>query len=746
MSTRKKIAWLSPFGPRSDIGAHSLAVVRAMHRRAAEFDCELVLFVKPNGAVYRSEAPRILMGPQFDLKQFSLYDATVLNLGNNHENHGIINETALTRGGIVVAHDIVMQYYIAWQTLQHLHLPLRFADIMSEYYGPRAIDLLMRSGLTLRDQVTRYSPWDSDYALDFPLIEPFLERAQAVVVHSQFAADIVSGMTDAPLLRLFLPSDKKAAPERLTPSSDGKVRFVAIGHYSRAKQLQLCIEAFLFSDVLRREATLRIAGGKTDDELIRELLDVVRENNLQETVKFEFNVTEQRLYEIKCNADVFLNLRFPNIESASGSLAEEMACGVPVIVHDSGCFSELPDDAVLKIRDISSSYALGAEMEKLAGDAQLRQTIGARAREHGRTRRADDYAVQFLRFVRDNEFAAPMKPRSGSEPFPWLDVELDIFSESHRRAPDLFWPQDRPVFRALAKLDADSVAQYLSVAIFRASFTPEAMREIAEIVAASSPERWALLVARLAFLARLLEASAAVTASEFDLVGDAETLLIVGKASPSGFVTLLYLLMLGRGAKDKEIDVHLPFLSDHGPGALMRSFAASAEFQRRSPSRQVVASIADCAEEMDRICAQKNVQRPVLSAGEELAAKALGDSLHRGWHQLEPDGVWSSAQTARLQIKLNADRRPRGLALRLRVLQPPDGEPQGVMVSVNDGEIVYAPIADGNPFTLKVPLANIDEATLDVRLSVDKIVRLADHGPEGDPRALGLFIYEIAAT
>ena len=52
----------------------------------------------------------------------------------------------------------------------------------------------------------------------------------------------------------------------------------------------------------------------TDEEFARarKLLDVV---------KFEFNVSEKRLREIKSLTDVFVNLRFPNAEGASGSLA-----------------------------------------------------------------------------------------------------------------------------------------------------------------------------------------------------------------------------------------------------------------------------------------------------------------------------------------------------------------------------------------------------------------------------------------
>ena len=58
----RRIAWLTPLGPRSDVGAHSLAVTEAMQRRAAAYDCEVVVFINPNGPTYRSSAAKIVMG------------------------------------------------------------------------------------------------------------------------------------------------------------------------------------------------------------------------------------------------------------------------------------------------------------------------------------------------------------------------------------------------------------------------------------------------------------------------------------------------------------------------------------------------------------------------------------------------------------------------------------------------------------------------------------------------------------
>lgn len=747
---RKKIAWLTPFGPRSDIGAHSLSIVRAMRCRAAEYDCEVVLFVKPNGASYHAGSPRIVMGQNFDPDLLNLYDLTVLNLGNNQENHAIINETALIRGGLVVVHDIVMQHYIAWQTLQRLRIPRRFADVLCNYYGSRAVEMLARSGLTLKDQVTRYLPWDTEYAFEFPLIEPFLERARAVVVHSEFASETLARLTDAPQLKLFLPSDKKTAPSPVA-SPDGKVRFVSIGHFARSKHLHLCLEAFLLSDVLRERATLRIAGGgNADSDLVRELHEIIREHDLHDIVKLEFNVTEQRIFEIKAAADVFVNVRFPNTESASGSLAEQMACGVPVIVYASGCYREAPDDAVVKIGDLSNSDALRAAMERLVTEPQTRTTIGRTAREFGAHRTADDYAKNFLKFVRDTDLSTPRgapAASSAARSFPWLQRELEVFDSPRRAAPCIFAPEDRPIYEAIVKLNAETVAQYISLVVFRLSVPPENLEAITAIVAEVEPERRAALVARLAFYNRIFESRAPALLSEFALAADAHPLAVLPRVRPVAFVTLLYLALLGRGPQEREAEMHLPALAQYGSGALMRSFAASPEFAKRGTPRQFAESIAALASALDQLEGRGAERTRLVRRGDRLGPAELAALLAEGWHECESDGVWSSAPTARLRLRLSSgEERPRRLRARLRVLSTPIGEPQGVTVSRDREGLKYTSVADGEPFFLDIPLDPAGGPFLLVSLTVDRPVRLADRDPEGDPRSLGVFLYGLDAS
>ena len=47
--------------------------------------------------------------------------------------------------------------------------------------------------------------------------------------------------------------------------------------------------------------------------------------------------------------DVLVNLRYPTMGETSGSVIRALSLGKPLVVSDVGWFSELPDDAVLKV-------------------------------------------------------------------------------------------------------------------------------------------------------------------------------------------------------------------------------------------------------------------------------------------------------------------------------------------------------------------------------------------------------------
>src|SRR5207249_2082759 len=81
--------------------------------------------------------------------------------------------------------------------------------------------------------------------------------------------------------------------------------------------------------------------------------------------------------------DIALNLRERTVGETSASLCRIMAAGVPAVVFNVGAFSELPNDAVVKIdHDEHAGALLEAYLRRLIEDARLRERIGQNAQRH----------------------------------------------------------------------------------------------------------------------------------------------------------------------------------------------------------------------------------------------------------------------------------------------------------------------------------------------------------------------------
>ncbi|KAA2211409.1 glycosyltransferase family 4 protein [Teichococcus oryzae] len=748
----KKIAWLTPLGPHSDIGAHSLCVVEAMHRRAPDYDCEVALFVQPNGSIYRSTTPRFPLDESFDPAMLSLFDVPVLNIGNNQENHLVINQIALQQGGIIVVHDIVMQHYLAWSIFEKAKRPGRYVDIMAEHYGVRALDVLEVSGITFSDQPTRYAPWDTPHAFSFPLIEPFLQRARAVVVHSQFAADIVAQITDRPQLRLFLPSDKKAAPKR-QPTEGAPITFAALGHISSAKHIHYCIEAFRDSALLRDKAQMLIVGGANDSDYIAYLQQLVREGNLAQWVRFEFNVSEERLFEVKAETDVFVNIRYPNTESASGSLAEQMACGAPVIVYDSGCYRELPDETVLKIRDLSSSDPLRHRMEELAADPALRLQYGLKALRYGQDRTADAYARQFLDYISEPNFEERSRLSLPAPPYPelgWLKPALGNLLVDPLPVPWFARGGNTPRFASLARLEGLDLLRYLALSVFQRSLPKHGMRRASMILAGQPRHKVSLCCGRIGFLLSICQSERVLQPAEIDFENDALALAVIEAVRPDLFIDICYRAVLGRLPFEGEVDRYLQRVTRDQAGSIVAEFAASEECRQRGMQRDMLHGLRELAERINALQPSRSAEGAVLPVDKEVLLGDLASSglFTNGWHEAEVEGIWSCSRRAVISFATTLEDKETALLIRLqmRLAAIEWSGPQTVVANINGEDVARQVVNSGERFVFDVPLLEQDLSEVLLTLIIERTIRLAEHLPNGDQRELGLFLYGVSVV
>ena len=88
-------------------------------------------------------------------------------------------------------------------------------------------------------------------------------------------------------------------------------------------------------------------------------------------------VDEGRLWELMAGVDVSVNLRHPTMGETSGMAIRSLSLGKPLVVSDVGWFSELPDDAALKVPvDAYEVETLTAALELLVTREDVREQMG----------------------------------------------------------------------------------------------------------------------------------------------------------------------------------------------------------------------------------------------------------------------------------------------------------------------------------------------------------------------------------
>ena len=349
-----KVAYYSPLPPsRSGIADYSALLLPALRERIAE-----IVIAEPGKSA-----------PDADI---ALY-----HVGNDPGSHSWILDALRLRPGVVVLHDFVLHHLVSGNTLLRGDV-LGYLDALDRDAG--------LPGRLLGYGVTEgwIKPLWETRAQDFPLAREALDYATGVVVHSEHLAERVRGIGyrgpvwHIPMAAWPVPAVEPAA-------IDGDPVFGCFGHIVPSKRIPQLLEAFVQVRARRPRATLLLVGPQS--ERLEDL-------DLPEGVLREEYVPEDRLWALMAAADVHVCLRWPSMGETSAVVVRALSLGKPLIVSDVGSFSELPDDAVLKIPvDEFEVDTLAAALEFAADHkAELGAAAGALARrDHDLGHVADTY-------------------------------------------------------------------------------------------------------------------------------------------------------------------------------------------------------------------------------------------------------------------------------------------------------------------------------------------------------------------
>ena len=166
---------------------------------------------------------------------------------------------------------------------------------------------------------------------------------------------------------------------------------VSIGHLNPAKRIPELLQAFTRLHVRHPEALLVLAGAPAPGFDVAGLVERHGLEEGRDVVQFDY-VTEDVLWQLLGACDICVALRLPTMGETSAVAVHALALGRPLVVTDVGWFSELPDEAAVKIQvgadEVKRSPRLSTQLASRC--RAKRGRMGEAALEHARREHALD--------------------------------------------------------------------------------------------------------------------------------------------------------------------------------------------------------------------------------------------------------------------------------------------------------------------------------------------------------------------
>ena len=186
----------------------------------------------------------------------------------------------------------------------------------------------------------------------------------------------------------------------------GGFNVLTIGHINPNKRVESVIRAIADSSILREITTYRLVG-KILPDAVERLSGLAKK--LQVNLIISDEVDSETLLQAINEADAICCMRWPSLEAASASAIEAMLYGKPVIVTDTGFYSELPNTCVRKIHPQNEIPDLQQTLERLYENEGERLALGAEAMKWASaTFTAENYANRLIDASLAAQRAAPM--------------------------------------------------------------------------------------------------------------------------------------------------------------------------------------------------------------------------------------------------------------------------------------------------------------------------------------------------
>jgi glycosyltransferase involved in cell wall biosynthesis len=355
------------------------------------------------------------------------FDLVVHQLGNNHL-HDFQYPLLSRVPGLLVLHELVLHHaraarflesdaVRAWRASPGSVAARRAAEPMLEawraeleYAYPGRGDRLHAAHLGTVGDLLPYA---------YPLFRIPVEASRAVAVHNRYMADAVRNeLPGTVVLQAPMPVSR-------LPVAAGAVRELRARLGFADGDIVVGVFGLLTPEKRVASVARAVAGAARENDRLRLLLvgpvlDEARlEADLERSGVANRSVVAGRvsLADLALHieaADVVAHLRYPSARETSAALLRVLAQGRPTVVSDLEHQAELPADVVVKIGLADEAAALQAALERLAGDAPLRDRLARAAAEYVAREHAPDRVASAWDELLEKARRAPVPaPRPG---------------------------------------------------------------------------------------------------------------------------------------------------------------------------------------------------------------------------------------------------------------------------------------------------------------------------------------------
>jgi glycosyltransferase involved in cell wall biosynthesis len=400
LTGKPKMGYFSPITPcRSGISIYSRELIPFLSKY---FDVDIFVddykvsddFLKTNFEIYsyrEFEKVSSIRGYKLLLYQFG-----------NSEFHEYMYDILMKYPGIVVLHDFYLSgliHYMSVKRFGNLEFLAKETLFCHGDDGQQYIKKLLRKEITIQQVIS-----------DLPINKRIINKASGIIVHSEYARQSIFSyypyFSYKPVYKInqHVSTLQISSLEKINIRKHFGIKkdtFVvaSFGMGAKTKRLDVCIE--LFSEFLKKHPnSMYVIVGEVFDDYKTLLNDLIKKLNILDKVSFTGYVDEETYRSYLAVPDVCVNLRHPTRGETPRSLLESLASGIPTIVNDDGYFSEVPNDAVIKVT-IGNEDKIINILHNLYHDGELRKKLSTNALNyiksyHSIDKVARDYADAIL--------------------------------------------------------------------------------------------------------------------------------------------------------------------------------------------------------------------------------------------------------------------------------------------------------------------------------------------------------------